>query len=260
MHRSLRLAVASLLVLGAGSAAQATPLYLCQNSAYTAYYVMWGLISQPGSNVIDFHSGTTGGSHKIDELGFEYPIIAVVCSAQESSWLAQNQLMVDASPLGGETVGELFSVRDASDPNQPIVGTAWRDKFAPFDQGGSMGYQKYWSRTSGHWQLVYYWGWGWQWTWFPASNPVVQNVAMFSSGLDRGAINGTNQSIVDAAYFSPLSDLLNVALDEHIQWVENYPYQYTKQDFLGTFGANANSLVHYDLVDPSGGNPGMPGP
>ena len=118
-----------------------------------------------------------------------------------------------------------------------------------------MGYQKYWSRTLGRW---FYNMFLHTWFWVPPSGPVLQNVAMFSSGLDRAAINDTSETDKNAFWFEPISAMLNTGLDNHIRWVENYPNQYTKQAFMATFGSNVNALRHDDLVDPTGGTAGIP--
>jgi hypothetical protein len=253
MPRPLRLAIASLLtLLAATPAVHADPLYSCPTSAYTAYYVVWGRNSQPGPFVIETHNGTTGGAHDIDLLQMEYPILRIICSADENTWLSQHSLWVLPTPLANDPNGELFAVYDTS--TWTVVGTAWRDLYAPFDQGGAMGYQKYWSRTAGYWAYNIFTR---RWMWIAAIGPAIQNVTMFSSGLDRSAINGTSETDKDSYYFSHISSLLNAGLDSHMITTENYPYQYTKQDFLSTFGTNSNNYVHYDLIDPTGGAGGM---
>jgi len=117
-----------------------------------------------------------------------------------------------------------------------------------------MGYQAYWSRTLGYWaynRITH------QWVWIAPTAPAIQNVSMFSSGLDRTAINGISETGKDIAYFNRISSLLHTGMNYHMVNTETRPYQYTKQEFIGAFGNNVNAYVHYDLLDPSGGSGGM---
>jgi hypothetical protein len=254
MRRSFRLALALFLALLGTSAVQAVPLHLCQSGQTTAYYVLWGRFGWPMPVQVDTHSGSVPGPHEIDELEFQpsavspnvEPILHILCSGSEEQQFLTQQNLAVGGPLGGMATSELFAVNDTT--TGWMVGTAWRDTLWPFDQGGSRGYMAYWSK--GGWTFDWV---TWTWTWTPPYEPIVQNVVAFSSGLDRSAINNVPESEKDVWYFDPISGMLNSAAYNHITGYEGYTVQFSKEGFLSTFGNGANSFVHTDIFDPTGG-------
>lgn len=205
MKPSIRLRVTLPLALLTAPAVWASTVTKCPIGQFAAYYVV---VSEPVASATPipptplFYNSPASNPppfpqepRRFDELIMslnEPPVLYTVCSSDIPAFeLAHGVQTGDSVKRRRNQPSELHYLLDT---RGQFVGTVWRDQLPPFDQGGAIGGQSYWSCG-------------------PTGIPVVNNFAAFSSGLDPSGINGVDSSEKEEFYFAHIRERF-VAVDQ----------------------------------------------
>ena len=186
MKPPVRLLLGLLLASLAAPAAQAaSTIKSCDDGDWVVYYVV---VTGPPSNLTSIPDTPWAYNASPPNLPFpqeprifeeffatpvldlgQAPPLYAVCSGNTTAFEDAHGIETGAA-IGGGSLNELFTLLDDSTGAQ--VGVVWHDKYEPFDQGGGIIGQSYWSC---------------------GGRPTLDNFAYFSSGLDASAINGVSK-------------------------------------------------------------------